>query len=84
VRSSKGLQGIKVLPPVLRLVGVVGASRMRLGDQLAVKFAVLPPHLDERQRLLLMAVEARVLGHGGVGAVAAKAMCRRFAEMKSS
>lgn len=39
-------------------------------DQLAVKFAVLLPHLDERQRRLLMAVEARVLGHGGVRAVA--------------
>ena len=39
-------------------------------DQLAVKFAVLFPHLDERQRRLLMAVEARVLGHGGVRAVA--------------
>ncbi|MER5228326.1 ISAzo13 family transposase [Streptomyces flaveus] len=39
-------------------------------DQLAVKFAVLLPHLDERQRRLLMAVEARGLGHGGVRAVA--------------
>jgi hypothetical protein len=39
-------------------------------DQLAVKFAVLLPHLDERQRRLLMAAEARVLGHGGVRAVA--------------
>src|SRR3954465_15069660 len=28
-------------------------------DQLAVKFAVLLPHLDERQRRLLMAAEAR-------------------------
>ena len=47
---------------------------MRIPDetrgQLAVKFAVLFPHLDERQRRLLMAVEARVLGHGGVRAVA--------------
>ncbi|MFE4823021.1 ISAzo13 family transposase [Streptomyces sp. NPDC056704] len=39
-------------------------------DQLAVKFAVLLPHLDERQRRLLMAAEARGLGHGGVRAVA--------------
>lgn len=38
--------------------------------QLAVKFAVLLPHLDERQRRLLMAAEARDLGHGGVRAVA--------------
>ncbi|MFF0110610.1 ISAzo13 family transposase [Streptomyces hirsutus] len=39
-------------------------------DQLAVKFAVLFPHLDERQRRLLMAAEARGLAHGGVRAVA--------------
>ncbi|GAA2967015.1 ISAzo13 family transposase [Streptomyces enissocaesilis] len=39
-------------------------------DQLAVKFAVLFPHLDERQRRLLMAAEAQGLGHGGVRAVA--------------
>lgn len=38
--------------------------------QLAVKFAVLFPHPDERQRRLLEAGEARVLGHGGVRAVA--------------
>lgn len=47
---------------------------MRIQDetcrQLAVKFAVLFPHLDERQRRLLMAAEARSLGHGGVRAVA--------------
>ncbi|WP_110085092.1 ISAzo13 family transposase, partial [Streptomyces sp. NRRL WC-3549] len=39
-------------------------------DQLAVRFAVLFPHLDERQRRLLMAAEARILGHGGIRAVA--------------
>ncbi|MCX4635010.1 ISAzo13 family transposase [Streptomyces sp. RPA4-5] len=38
-------------------------------DQLAVKFAVLFPHLDERQRRLLVAAEARSLGHGGIRAV---------------
>jgi hypothetical protein len=36
----------------------------------AVKFAVLLPHVDERQRRVVMAVGARVLGHGGVRAVA--------------
>jgi hypothetical protein len=45
---------------------------MRIPDeiraQLAVKFAVLFPHLDERQRRLMMAAEARVLGHGTVRA----------------
>ncbi|CAM5668992.1 ISAzo13 family transposase ISStsp1 [Streptomyces avidinii] len=47
---------------------------MRIPDetrsQLSVKFAVLFPHLDERQRRLLMAAEARVLGHGGIRSVA--------------
>ncbi|MER5363225.1 ISAzo13 family transposase [Streptomyces sp. NPDC002785] len=39
-------------------------------DQLAVRFEVLFPHLDERQRRLVLATEARLLGHGGVRAVA--------------
>ncbi|MFE7193754.1 ISAzo13 family transposase [Kitasatospora sp. NPDC057541] len=39
-------------------------------DQLALKFQMLFPHLDERQRRRLMGAEARVLGHGGVRAVA--------------
>ncbi|MFD5066247.1 ISAzo13 family transposase, partial [Streptomyces sp. NPDC058394] len=39
-------------------------------DQLAAKFGVLFPHLDERQQRLLMGAEARVLGHGGTRAVA--------------
>ncbi|MFF5969797.1 ISAzo13 family transposase [Streptomyces collinus] len=47
---------------------------MRIPDevctQLAVQFAVLFPHLDERQRRLLLAADARVLGHGGIRAVA--------------
>ncbi|MFJ6897098.1 ISAzo13 family transposase [Streptomyces hokutonensis] len=38
--------------------------------QLAVKFGVLFPHLDERQRRLMMGAEARILGHGGIRAVA--------------
>jgi hypothetical protein len=38
--------------------------------QLAVKFGVLFPHLDERQRRLMMGAEARLLGHGGIRAVA--------------
>ncbi len=36
--------------------------------QLAVKFGVLFPHLDERQWRLLMGAEARTLGHGGIRA----------------
>ena len=39
-------------------------------ESLAGKFAALFPHLDERQRRLMMGAEARVLGHGGVAAVA--------------
>ena len=39
-------------------------------QMLAAKFEVLFPHLDERQRRLLMGAEARALGHGGIRAVA--------------
>lgn len=39
-------------------------------ETLAAKFRVLFPHLDERQRRLLMGAEARVLGHGGIRLVA--------------
>jgi hypothetical protein len=39
-------------------------------DQLVLRFRVLFPHLNERQRRLVMAQEARLLGHGGVRAVA--------------
>jgi transposase len=45
-------------------------------NQLATKFDVIFPHLDERQRRLLMAAEARVLGHGGIRAVAQAAGVR--------
>src|SRR3954447_13984561 len=47
-------------------MGIPGESRA----QLVVKFAVVFPHLDERQRRLLMGAEARILGHGGVRVVA--------------
>jgi hypothetical protein len=47
---------------------------MRISDearlQLAQRFEVLLPHLNERQRRLAMATEARLLGHGGVRLVA--------------
>ena len=33
---------------------------------LAAKFGVIFPHLDERQRRLLLGAEARSLGHGGI------------------
>jgi transposase len=38
--------------------------------QLATRFEVLLPHLNERQQRLALACEARLLGHGGVAAVA--------------
>ncbi|MGW7575567.1 ISAzo13 family transposase [Streptomyces sp. NPDC054765] len=38
--------------------------------QLALRFGVLFPHLNERQQRLALAAEARLLGHGGVRAVA--------------
>jgi transposase len=38
--------------------------------QLASRFQVVLPHLDERQRRLVLGQEARLLGHGGVRAVA--------------
>jgi hypothetical protein len=35
-------------------------------EMLAAKFGSLLPHLDERQRRLALAAEARMLGHGGI------------------
>jgi len=43
---------------------------------LAAKFGSVFPHLDERQRRLLMGAEARALGHGGIRLVAAAAGVR--------
>ena len=43
---------------------------------LAAKFQVIFPHLDERQRRLLMGAEARALGHGGIRVVARAAGVR--------
>ena len=45
-------------------------------ESLAAKFQVLFPHLDERQRRLLLGAEARVLGHGGIRLVARAAAVR--------
>src|SRR3954467_8964403 len=35
-------------------------------ETLAAKFETIFPHLDERQRRLLMGAEARAFGHGGI------------------
>ena len=37
---------------------------------LRAKFEAVLPHLDERQQRLVLAGEARSLGHGGIAAVA--------------
>jgi hypothetical protein len=39
-------------------------------EALAEKLEAVLPHLDERQRRLTLAAEARALGHGGIAAVA--------------
>ena len=39
-------------------------------ETLRAKFEAVLPHLDERQQRLVMAGEARSLGHGGIAAVA--------------
>jgi Rhodopirellula transposase DDE domain len=46
------------------------------GEMLAAKFGTILPHLDERQRRLLLGAEARALGHGGIRLVAAAAGVR--------
>ena len=43
---------------------------------LAAKFEAIFPHLDERQRRLLLGAEARALGHGGIRLVAGAAGVR--------
>jgi hypothetical protein len=45
-------------------------------EELAAKFGAIFPHLDERQRRLLMGAEARALGHGGIRLVARAAGVR--------
>src|SRR6266576_6775210 len=45
-------------------------------ENLVAKFGTIFPHLDERQRRLLMGAEARALGHGGIRLVARAAGVR--------
>src|SRR6516162_4536628 len=45
-------------------------------EMLAAKFGAIFPHLDERQRRLLLGAEARALGHGGIRLVARAAGVR--------
>ena|SRR5579859_2804267 len=53
-------------------MGVMVVTR----EMLAAKFESILPHLDERQRRLLMGAEARALGHGGIRLVARAAGVR--------
>ncbi|MGW2770929.1 ISAzo13 family transposase [Streptomyces sp. NPDC001275] len=53
----------------------MGASDEQLAA-VAAKFEVILPHLDERQRRLLMGAEARSIGHGGIRLVARAAGVR--------
>src|SRR6478672_5240570 len=50
---------------------VVVAISADVVESLRAKFEAVLPHLDERQQRLVMAGEARSLGHGGIAAVAA-------------
>jgi DDE family transposase len=47
------------------------AGDARVGESVARRYAVLRPHLDERQRRLVLAAEAAELGRGGITVVAA-------------
>ncbi len=47
------------------------AESGQVAQSLARRYAVLRPHLDERQRRLLLGTEAAELGRGGIRAVAA-------------
>jgi transposase len=49
---------------------VVVAVRADVVESLRAKFAAVLPHLDERQQRLVLAGEARSLGHGGIAVVA--------------
>ncbi len=53
-------------------MGVMEVTR----DMLAAKFEAIFPHLDERQRRLLLGAEARALGRGGIRLVARAAGVR--------
>ena len=46
------------------------AGAVQSEESLRAKFEAVLPHLDERQQRLVLAGEARSLGHGGIAAVA--------------
>src|SRR5438477_7599458 len=59
------------------LAGCCGMREVTVTQEmLAAKFGSIFPHLDERQRRLLLGAEARALGHGGIRLVARAADVR--------
>ena len=46
------------------------AGMAGVADSAASRYTALRPHLDERQRRLLLGVEAQRLGRGGIKAIA--------------
>ena len=46
------------------------AGDLQVGESVAGRYAVLRPHLDERQRRLMLAAEAAEPGRGGITVVA--------------
>jgi hypothetical protein len=57
------------------MLGAVALKTVTV-EMLAAKFGMIWPHLDERQRRLLLGSEARALGHGGIRLVARAAGVR--------
>jgi hypothetical protein len=57
------------------MLGAVAAKTVT-AEMLAAKLEMIWPHLDERQRRLLLGAEARALGHGGIRLVAQAAGVR--------
>ena len=56
----------KSVPPTL----CAAANDAQVGESVARRYAVLRPHLDKRQRRLVLAAEAAELGRGGITVVA--------------
>jgi Rhodopirellula transposase DDE domain len=54
----------------------MGVAAVVTQEMVAAKLGEILPHLDERQRRLLMGAEARALGHGGIRLVARAAGVR--------
>ena len=55
----------------------MAADGVQVTEPAARKYAALRPHLDERQRRLLLGAEATELGRGGIKALAAATGCIR-------